>query len=314
MALPAKVLITGGNGFIGRRVVAKLRDRAVTVTIFDDGSAGMPNAAGVTVIRGDIRDTDAVTAVLAQADADAIVHLAALHHIPTCNADPRRALDINVVGTQTLLDAAAAQRVGTVVLASSGAVYDWHDRMLDEEAPVRARDIYATCKLANEQQLAIWADAHGRRGRIARLFNVIGPGDPNGHLVPDILGRLAAIDIGSTGCLRLGGLDRRRDYIDVEDAADGIVALIANADAAPISVYNLCSGIETSVQQMAEKLARTTGRQIVCESDPTLVRRQDRPSQLGSFARAASCLGWRPASTLDDTLKRIVAIDGRFTR
>ncbi|MBK1663178.1 UDP-glucose 4-epimerase [Rhodospirillum rubrum] len=313
------VLVTGGAGFIGGRLVAGLRAAGNRVAVLDDASAGLPlpaRAEGLEVISGDIRDADLMARVVAALRPAAIVHLAALHHIPSCTADPRRALDINVVGTQSVLDAAATAGVERVLIASSGAVYDWGVGALSEQSPTSPHDIYALSKLTNEHQLALWARQPGRWARVARLFNVIGPGDPNGHLIPEVLDRLAgAARTASAGdpiVLRLGHLDHRRDYIALEDAAEGLIALLGDADPAPFSIDNLCSGHELGVEDLVTRLADLLGLRITCLSDPALRRANDRPSQLGAPERAWRRLGWRVRQPVDSALAEIAAADGRF--
>ncbi|HLO78610.1 MAG TPA: NAD-dependent epimerase/dehydratase family protein, partial [Magnetospirillum sp.] len=254
-----RVLVTGGAGFVGRRLAALLaRDRQVTVV--DDLSAGlpMPEAGGNLACHvGDIRDPAAMAALMADVSPQAVIHLAALHHIPSCENDPRRAMDINVVGFQTVLDACARAGCGRVVLASSGAVYDWGDGgALDENASIRPCDVYSVTKATNEQQLALWAARTGGSGTIARLFNLIGPNDPNGHLIPDILGRLSSAGAAPVR-LRLGNLETRRDFVDVNDAAEAFAALLDRAPWRPAGTdtFNICSGREYTVPDIALKLA-----------------------------------------------------------
>lgn len=303
------VLITGGAGFIGRRLVAQLVDRGWPVRLVDDLSVArdFPAWPGVDCQHLDIRDPAAMAT--ACADVEAVVHLAALHHIPTCRAEPRRAVDINIVGTQTVLDAMPR---GRVVLASTGAVYAWQDGPLGEDAPLDPSDIYAVTKATNERQAALWAEQPQRSLRIARIFNVIGPGDPNGHLIPDVLNRLAAAPTdGSALALKVGNLAPRRDVIDVEDVASGLVHLLSDADGpdAP-TVYNLCSGREVDVRTLIETLAACRGIPVRLTPDPALMRSGDRPSQWGNPERMAERFGWRATRSLADSLTAIVRAGG----
>ncbi|WP_164549848.1 NAD-dependent epimerase/dehydratase family protein, partial [Altericroceibacterium xinjiangense] len=188
------VLITGGAGFIGSRAVPLLREKGVNVIVVDNGYVGLPlpqPADGIVPVEVDIRNQQEITDVLMEHRPDAILHLAAVHHIPTCEREPHLAFDVNVLGTQALLDAAAAAGVKNIVFASSGAVYRWDDGPLSEDTTLTgATDVYSITKLANEYQLAGWAGRTGSRVHMARLFNTIGTNDPNGHLIPDILGRV----------------------------------------------------------------------------------------------------------------------------
>lgn len=306
-------LVTGGAGFIGSRVVAGLAASGRPVVAFDDGSAGLPLPAPTSFslpIRGDVRDEAAVDAAMRAVKPRLVVHLAAIHHIPTCTAEPRRALDVNVVGTQTVLDAAARHGCRSVVIASSGAVYRWDDGALPETTPLEPRDTYALGKLTNEHQLAVWVRRGYGRGRVARIFNAIGVGDPNAHLIPDVLRRLAGASSSGPGQplrLPMGNIESRRDFIHVDDVADGLLALAEDDDATPLAAYNLCSGRDFSVRQLVERIVAKLGMRVEIEVDPKLLRGDDRPSQLGTPELAAERLGWRARRSLDDALADIIA-------
>lgn len=309
-----RVLVTGAAGFVGSRTVALLRRLGVAVVALDDLSVGLPLPAavsGLVPLEADIRDRARMAAILAGHRPQAIVHLAALHHIPTCEREPHRAHDINILGTQSLLD--AAQALGEPVdllLASSGAVYDWHEGALDEDrSPLRASDVYSIDKLANEAQVAGWAAKTGNRACIARLFNVIGTGDPNGHLIPDVMSQLARGVADAT--IALGNTAPRRDYIYVDDVASGLVAMLGGmADAPPVETYNLCTGDELSVAGLVELIGEIMGVRVTVAVDPARVRKVDRPQQLGRPDKLADRLGWRAQWTARDALAHIVAASG----
>lgn len=190
-----RVLVTGAAGMIGRRVASALLQRGDAVASLDDLSSGMSLPHGLhAAIVADVGERETVAVALREFRADALIHLAAIHHIPTCETQRMRCLQVNVVGTESVLHAASDAALRQVVIASSGAVYAWGDGALDEHVSATdARDNYALSKLCNEAQLRLWcAAANGRRGRAARLFNTIAHDDPNAHLIPDVLAQLAA--------------------------------------------------------------------------------------------------------------------------
>lgn len=309
------ILITGGAGFIGARLTSLLCQQGPVVVVDDlSVSPRMPAAhPNLTCHQVDIRNHDALLAVFADQKPSAVVHLAALHHIPSCEREPRRALDINVLGFQSVLDACRSVGCSRIVLASSGAVYAWSpddlpETALTESAPVAPRDVYAASKAANEHQLAAWAAASGGEGIIARLFNVIGPGDLNGHLIPDVLGRLQASTENPVP-LRLGNLESRRDFVDADDMAAGLTALATRGwtGRSGTSVRNMCSGREYSVVDIATLLARHMGVEVTITSDPAFRRANDRPSQKGDPSGTLNAIGWKTVRSLDETARKIVA-------
>ena len=292
------VLVTGGAGFIGARTVALLADLGCHVIAVDNLYVGLALPAAtdrIVPIEADIRDRGAMAAILAAHRPDAVLHLAAVHHIPTCEREPHLAMDVNVMGTQSLLEAMQAAGCLNIVMASSGAVYQWKDGPLNEaETPTGATDVYSITKLANEYQVWGWADRVGGRAHMVRLFNTIGLGDPNGHLIPDILEQIAAGD--ERPVIRLGNTAPKRDYIYVDDSAAGFVSVLADLpNGAPREAINLCTGNELSVGELVALMGDIMGKSVQIQSDPARFRKIDRLQQLGDPGRIKAKTGWAPA-------------------
>ncbi len=308
-----RVMVTGGAGFIGGRLVRLLAERGAHVLAIDNGfvKRALPRTtSNVDACAGDVRDPDFIGRTIAQWRPSCIVHLAAVHHIPTCEREPTLAMDVNVVGTQVMLDACAAAGVDRFVLASSAAVYDWVEGPLAEDkTPLRATDVYSVGKLANEGQLRAWASRDDRRkAAIARIFNVIGHDDPNGHLIPDIVEQLAIVDGQATNqIVRLGNLAPMRDYTHADDTAAGLVAILdALGSFRSVEAFNLSRGEEHSVAALVDGIGRFFDVTLVIESDPTRMRRVDRLHLLGCPQKAAERLGWRARFDLGTALQRIL--------
>jgi len=267
----------------------------------------MPEGGDALVtVQGDVRHADALDALLARVRPEVIVHLAAIHHIPTVETYRANALDVNVVGTERVLEAAERHGVPRVVLATSGAVYDTIDGPLSEDtSPLVAHDNYALSKLTNERQVAFWAHRTGGHALLARLFNTIGPGDPNGHLVPDITGQVPAG--AASAVVRLGNTSPERDYIFVEDVAAAFARLATVEVVQPVEAINVCTGVEYSVLDVVAAVGAALGCELSVEVDPARVRRVDRPHQLGDPTRARSRLGWSASTLFGDAVARIVA-------
>jgi UDP-glucose 4-epimerase len=303
-----RVIITGGAGFIGWRAATQLATAGHAVAIVDNLHVGMPmpNGPHYTTHVADIRDEAALLAIFADFKPDTVIHLAAIHHIPTCEQRRAFAQEVNIVGTETLLKVAEEAGVRRFVLASSGAVYDWVDGALDEvTTPLRACDNYALCKLTNEMQLRFWQErGTGREVRIARIFNTIGHDDPNAHLIPDVLDQLFKAQ--QTVTIKLGNLVPKRDYIHADDTAAGIVALTLASTQTPFVVTNIGTGTEASVEDLVRMIGAKMGVSIVIESDPARVRRVDRLRQLAKVERVFDLTGWRAKATLAQSIADIV--------
>lgn len=304
-----RVLVTGGAGFIGSRAVALLADLGCEVVALDNGYVGLPLPAQserVTPVHADIRDRDRIKAALAEHRPEAVLHLAAVHHIPTCEREPHLAMDVNIMGTQSLLEAMEAAGCRNIVMASSGAVYRWDDGPLNEETTgTGATDVYSITKLTNEYQIGGWADRTGSRAHAIRLFNTIGSGDPNGHLIPDILQQIAAGD--DRPVIRLGNTAPKRDYIYVDDVAAGFVAALGHVlEGAPRDIFNLSTGRELNVGGLVELMGEIMGKQVRIESDPSRFRKIDRLQQLGDPSKLSARTGWQPAWRIRDALVAIM--------
>ena len=295
------ILVTGGCGFVGSRLCARLVADGHEVIILDNFSLGTPANLSTAVteqvrlVDADIRDVDALRRCMETYQPRTVLHLAAIHFIPACNADPRRAIDVNVTGTQALLDAcAAAGTVEAVVLASSASVYASSAAPLTEESALGPVDIYGHTKVWMEQLAALFHRRTSIAVGIARFFNIFGPGETNPHLIPDIIteGRAG-------GTLRLGNLTSQRDYVYVDDVARGVMLL---ADACREHGSLTCNfGGEHPIDgwQLVRLIERLHGGTFVVTQDPAKMRPADNPVIASDCTRAHEVLGWRAETSLD---------------
>jgi nucleoside-diphosphate-sugar epimerase len=306
-----KVAITGAAGFIGSRLLSILVSAGIRCCGLDNLSSGCARPDGHDDLEFHVEDVRVSERVLAIFDAfrpDVIVHLAAIHHIPTCERNPSEALEVNVVGFQNVLD--VGERVGCskIVLASSGAVYDSCEGPLNENrTPVKARDIYSLSKIANEHQLSFWHQRTGATAVVARLFNTIGKNDPNAHLIPDILRQLDSNRGAVT--VKLGNLKPRRDYIYVDDTAEALARMVQADHLSGFECFNVGTGVEYDVQTLVENIAKLKGLAVDVEVDSSRVRKVDRLSQVADVRKAISRLGWRPEYSLQDALRLTLGLD-----
>lgn len=306
----SRFLVTGGAGFIGNRVVSNLltHPSELNVAILDNLSAGLPmpnSGPRLKVYEADIRDRLKLDEVLENFQPDTIVHLAAVHHIPTCEKHRSYALDVNVVGTEALLEVAEARGLRRFILASSGAVYDWCEGPLSENLSVlKPHDNYSLAKYTNEMQLSYWTDRTGGLTRVARIFNTIGHDDPNAHLIPDIISQISLVSKSAN--IELGNITPRRDYIHVDDTSRAITALALDDGPPGMEVFNVSTGKDVSVAELVALLGDVIGIKINIREDETRKRRVDRPSQLGSNIKIKERLGFTPKKSLRIALEDIV--------
>jgi UDP-glucose 4-epimerase len=307
----ATVFITGGAGFIGSHIVDQLLAAgAARVRVLDDFVRGSREnlatavATGrVDVHEGDIRDPHLVDRLTA--GADLVFHQAALR-ITHCAEEPVRAVQIMVNGTQNVLEAARAHRVGKVLAASSASVYGEPSRLpMDEDHPFNNRTLYGAAKIANEQMLAAYADMYDLRYVMLRPFNVYGPRmDVHGVYTEVMIRWLDRLTRAEPPVI-FGDGTQTMDFVHVEDVARAyLLAAVAGATGA---VLNCGTGVETSLAQLSRMLCAAGGHP---ELDPVFEPpRKVNPvsRRRAGVERAAEVIGFRARIGLAEGLSGLVA-------
>jgi UDP-glucose 4-epimerase len=303
-------MITGGAGFIGSHLADKLLARGWRVVAFDNLAIGrLSNVAHLTgrreftLVQGDIADAQTLRKLVAEFQVEAIFHLAAVHYIPFCDAQPFEAIRVNVLGTQAVIDAVAAGPVCRIVFASTSDVYAVKETAHAETDALDPYTVYGNTKLFAERLLSVGTRAHpGLSVSVARLFNVYGPRETNPHVLPDILDQLKVPGVDT---LRLGNVWPRRDFIFVEDVADGLVALLDSAST--YDVFNLGNGKALAISEVVGILGDLLGRPLRVTTDPAQVRPVERACLEADIHKAVRVLGWKPAWSFPDGLRHWLA-------
>ena len=298
-----RTLVTGGAGFIGSHLVERLVAAGEDVVVLDDLSRGRREwlPPGTKLHELDLRDGLALRHALAETAPETIVHLAAMHYIPSVEDAPRLASEINVGGTRMLLDALAKDPPEVFVFASTAAVYPDRAGPIAESCPPAPIDLYGRTKLEGERLIGEFAAETGTRGIVARIFNVIGTRETNPHVVPEVVEQLR----GQAGPVRLGNLETRRDYTDVRDAAAALHHLLtAPPDTA--DTFNIGSEQSTSVADLVRAAEAILGRAIEVEVEHRRLRAQDRAELVADATLLRETTGWRPTRSLRETLAELL--------
>lgn len=303
----ARVLVTGGAGYIGSHAVRALAEAGHAVVVLDNLSAGHSAAvpAGVPLVTCDMHDTARVADALAVHRIDAVMHFAAWLDVAASVADPVGYYHNNVTGTLSVLDAMRRVGVAQFVFSSTCATYGEPTRVpMDESLETRPINAYGETKLAVERALPHLERAHGIRFVALRYFNAAGAHpdgtigedhDPEIHLIP------RAIQAATGGApLKVFGEDYPtpdgtclRDYIHVCDLADAHVrALDALSTGAPSAVFNVGTGTPHSVRAVIEAVSHVVGQPVRWE--PASRRPGDPAALYASSDRIQQALGWRP--------------------
>jgi UDP-glucose 4-epimerase len=300
------VLVTGGLGYIGSHVVHDLLDRGWRVRIFDNYyrcdrsvAAALAKLDNVDVIEGDVRYANAVES--AMQGVEAVVHLAAVC-LNKSISDPTESLDVNLLGTQNVYDAAARASVRRIVYASSASVYGNPLSLpMLEEGPLAPLTPYCIAKLAGEQLLSFYAQRSKMSWLALRFFNVYGPGQPTDayytSVVLTFLRRLAA---GEPPVIDGRG-EQSMDFVHVTDVARS-VGLALDSDSTG-QVLNVGTGTQTTVAQLADHLIKAVGVDVrpVFRPREVLVTQRE-----ASIERIREVLGWEPTVELAEGLASVV--------
>lgn len=300
-----KILVTGGAGFIGSAIIAELQQYDVEIAVIDNLSFGkreLVNIPDELFFVEDIRDEAAVLRVMQEFQPDWVIHLAAIHFIPYCNANPYESADINVRGTIHILDAAAeTDSVQGVFFASTAAVYPIHDEATNEDYPTGPLDIYGLTKMTGERLCREFFLESGKATIVCRFFNAFGPNETNPHLFPEIQRQVNE----GLRTIQLGNLEPKRDFIHTSDMAQAVRRMLQRFDAG-FEIFNLGRGIEYSVKEIVEAFARQVNEEIKIEQDPARMRKSDRMHLLADITKLKFFLDWEPQVSIDEGIATMV--------
>ncbi len=300
-----RVLVTGGAGFIGSHVVDRLLADGHEVTVLDNLSAGQrafitpPARLHVVDLRSPRLDT-----VVAEARPEAVVHVAAQASVARSVIDPMLDASVNVLGTIALLAACQRAGVGRVIYTSTGGAAYGDTEVLPtpEDHPMNATSPYGVSKVTAERYLDCWAGLTGIPTLTLRLANIYGPRqNPLGEA--GVVAIFAYRLLRGEGCVINGDGAQTRDYVFVGDVAEAVARGLERAEAR--GAANVATGIETSVNELYDRLARAVGTHRAATHGPAKPGEQRR--SVLDPTRAKLLLGWTPTVSLDDGLQRTVA-------
>lgn len=307
-----RALVTGGAGFIGSHVVDALVRAGDRVLVVDDLSSGRESnlaeslGEGVELEACDIREADRLARLSESFAPDRIFHLAAQVDVRKAVADPSHDAAVNVLGTISALQAARAAGVGAFVFASTGgAIYGegaHRELPFGESAEPAPGSGYAVSKLAAEHYVDLYHRLHGVPGVSLRFGNVYGPRqDPHGEAgVVAIFAGRARDGVAPT---IFGDGSQTRDYVFVGDVVDAVLRAGDRLGEGSLRrCYNVGTGVETSVLELAEQIGRIAGTAATPEYAPPRAGEVERvaidPAAIGED------LGWRPQTDLQGGLER----------
>lgn len=305
------ILLTGGAGFVGRELAARLRQRFADSRVVVAGLL-TPERPDPEVVGFDLLDPASIERLVTTVRPDALVHLAAMTHVGEAQSRSDEVWRINALGASHLAEAVLKLAPHCRFLhVSSGDVYgvtaNARNR-LSEDDPPRPANIYAVTKLAAEYALQE-AQLRGLRLVRVRPFNHTGPTQEPRFVVPRIVSQVAAIAKGEREpLLRLGALDRSRDFLHVRDVCDAYGAMLERFEAIEAAgVLNIASGEARTIQSVVDDVLELAGVQCEIVSEPSALRPYDVVHMCGDAGRARALLDWKPRVAWRDLLGEILA-------
>ena len=306
-----RVLITGGAGLVGSHIADLLvRESNPKIIVFDNFVRGRRENlswamahGNVRIVEGDIRDTKLLHEVMQ--GVDLLFHQAAIR-ITQCAEEPRLALEVLADGTFNVLEAAVAAKVRKVVAASSASVYGLAEDFptTEKHHPYNNRTLYGAAKVFNEGLLRSFYEMYGLDYVALRYFNVYGPRMDIYGAYTEVLIRWMERIASGQPLLILGDGNQTMDFVYIEDIARANL-LAAKANITD-EVFNVASGVETSLNDLAASLLRVMGSTLKPEYGPA--RKVNAvPRRLAETGNAKHKTGFEAQVGLDEGLRRLVA-------
>lgn len=278
-----KILITGGNGFIGSALALKLKQQEHEVFIFD-------------VDNGDISNENALT-IFNNKKIEHVYHLAACTFVPESWKKPHKFYNVNVLGTLHALEFSKTHKCSLTFMSSY--VYGTPEyNPIDELHPVKAFNPYAHSKIIAEQLCNFYIENHGLKISIVRPFNIYGPGQAEHFLIPTIL---KSILYGKSETVEVLNDKPKRDYIFIDDITDAL-ALILNDSS---GVYNIGSGASVSVREIINIAKKITGskKKIVSRD---ILRPNEVEDMVADTKKIANKFGWAHKTSITTGLTKCI--------
>jgi UDP-glucose 4-epimerase len=293
-------LVTGGSGFIGSHVVDELvatdAERIVVLdkAVREENLRGALEAGRVEIVEADVTDLGAVRQRMD--GVDGVFHMAVLPLGPS-NEHPRLGLDVNIVGSFNVFEAAKDAGVSKIVFSSASSVYGDTFETMDESHPLNARTFYGATKIAGEYLLRGFHEHYGVDYVVLRYMNVYGPRQ-DGGLVINVLRRIRA---GEAPTIQGDG-SQSFDFVHVTDVARANIRAM-ESDVTD-DAFNIGGGNEATVREIVERLIELSGSDL--EPDVQADIKVPMMRRVGSNEKAGSLLAWEPTFDLEAGLRDVI--------
>jgi UDP-glucose 4-epimerase len=286
MDSPSKFLVTGSEGFIGNNLCAHLVSNGANVVGFD------------ILVGNDIMSLDALRDTMRRAKPDVVVHLAATANPTWSTSHIREDIEANVIGTTNVLQAAVESGVKKFVFSSTAQLYGFGYKIpIKEEYDPHPTSPYAISKLAAEYYCQWFTQRYELETCVFRFFNIYGPGQQLGFVVPDFFAK------GKEGVIEiLGNPENARDFIFIDDVVNAIGRICLKPYGTPRSfeLLNLSTGQSTKIREIAEIIGGIYGAKIESQ-----MPKKEFNMLVGDHERLSKAYGWEHHVSVDKGLREI---------
>jgi len=299
-----RVLVTGGAGFIGSKLVRKLLNMNYYVTVLDDLSTGLienlPKSDKLKLIEGDVRDFDLVSRVIQ--DHPYVIHLAAQAFIPFSYQMPLQVAEVNAIGSINILKACRDSKVKRLVHISSSEVYGPAQYVpMNEKHPLQPYSTYSVAKAAAD----LWAQTffweHKLPVVILRPFNTFGPRESLPYFIPEMIRQCLKEQI-----MHVGNLETSRDFTYVEDTSNAMIKALETENIEG-EIINIGTGQTHKMKDILTLIKKETGaeaKRVIL--DKSRLRPRDVETLVTDNSKARKILDWTPTTTFEEGIQKTI--------
>lgn len=299
-----KVLIFGVGGFVGPYLAQEFIEQGYKV-YGSDIVKGERLQNEVEFYQADLLHAEAVNNIIHQVEPHIIINLAAVSSVGQSWKIPQKTIEVNIVGTLNILEAAKDMApMPKILLIGSSEEYDISDKPINEMTILRANNPYGISKVAQERFASIYKVQYGMQIYHVRPFNHTGVGQKDSFVLPSFCKQAAEIEkSGKPGVIKVGNLLARRDFGHVKDLMRAYRLIVESPYCD--TVYNVGTGHAHSLREMLNYVISLCSQPIKVEVDPERVRPIDNPFICCDYSKIKSELGWEPQYKVFDALKEM---------